>query len=44
MYMYSQDIKFLWSLLLLGQLYMDANTNKDDDINDDTNDNNNDTW
>ena len=42
MYMYLQDMKFLWAMLSLGQLYTDDNTNDDD--NDDTNDDDNDTW
>ena len=44
-----QDMKFLWAMLSLGQLYTDDNTNNDDNDNDDndndiTNDATNDTW
>ena len=45
MCIYLQDMKLLWSKLLLGQLYID-NTNDDDNNandDDDDNDNNNDT-
>ena len=42
MYMYLQDMKFLWAMLSLGQLYTDDNTNDND--NDDTNDSDNNTW
>ena len=38
-YMYLQDIKFLWAMLSLGQLYTD-----DDTDNDGTNNDDNDTW
>ena len=47
--MYLQDMKFLWVILSLGQLYTDDNTNDadanadDDDDNDNTNDHNNNT-
>ena len=41
MYMYLQDIKFLWAIQSLGQLYPDDDTNDDD--NDNTNDDDNDT-
>ena len=44
--MYLQDMKFLWAMLSLGQLYID-NTNDvhdDDDDNDNTNDDNNTWW
>ena len=40
MYMYLQDMKFLWAMLSLGQLYTDNDTNNDDD---NTNNDNNDT-
>ena len=40
MYMYLQDMKFLWAMLSLGQLYTDNDTNDNDDNDDD----NNDTW
>ena len=46
MCIYLQDIKCLWSILLLEQLYTD-NTNDDNDDNNDGNNNNNDdndTW
>ena len=42
MHIYLQDMKFLWSILSLGQLYTDTNT-IDDDTNDDDDDDN-DTW
>ena len=42
MYMYLPDMKFLWAMLSLGQLYTDDNTN-DNDNDDDTNDDDNDT-
>ena len=39
MYKYLKDMKFLWAMLLLGQLYTDDdNDNDDDNINDDDND------
>ena len=43
MYMYLPDMKFLWAMLLLGQLYTDDNTNDNDDDDDDTNDDDNNT-
>ena len=36
MYMYLQDMKFLWAMLSLGQLYTDNETNDDDDDTNDT--------
>ena len=36
MYMYLQDMKFLWAMLSLGQLYTDDDTNDDDDDDNDT--------
>ena len=49
MYKYLQDQRFLWAMMLLGQLYSDDNTNDTNDNddatdNDDTNDDDNDTW
>ena len=42
--MYLQDMKFLWAMLSLGQLYTFDDINCDDNTdNDDTNDDNNDT-
>ena len=46
--MYLQDMKFLWAMLSLEQLYTDddindANNDDDDADNDDTNDDTNDT-
>ena len=46
MYMYLQDMKFLRTMLSLGQLYTNGNTDDDDADNadnDDTNDDNNNT-
>ena len=43
--MYQQDMKFLWTMLSLGQLYTDANADDDNDDNTDNDDiNDNDTW
>ena len=37
-YMYLQDMRFLWAMFSLGQLYTDDDTNDDDDAKDDNDD------
>ena len=42
MYICLQDIKFLWAMLSLEQLYTDSNTTNDDDTDNDDDNNTND--